>query len=103
MVQCVLNNQGTAGTGKQWNIQILKNGATIAIAQSEIVADVGRTLVTQALVYLNGTTDYLHAQVYASNTNSLATSVPVGQDLRFTKSIESPYTTNSPSTGDRPT
>ncbi len=67
-------NQGTAGTGKQWNIQILKNGVTIAITQSEAIADVGRTLVTQALIYLNGTTDYLHAQVYASNTTSLATS-----------------------------
>lgn len=66
-------NNATAGVGFQWNIQILRNGVTVAIAQSPMVNDVGTTLVTQTLVYMNGSTDYLTTQVYASNTTVLAT------------------------------
>jgi hypothetical protein len=66
-------NAATVVTGAQWNIQLLRNNVTVAIAQSPIVGDVGRTLVTQATLYFNGTTDYLTAQIYASNTTTIAT------------------------------
>jgi hypothetical protein len=66
-------NNAIAGTGFQWNIQIIRNGVTVAITQAPMVNDVGKTLVTQALLYMNGSTDYLTTQVYASNTTVLAT------------------------------
>jgi hypothetical protein len=66
-------NNATAGTGFQWNIQVLRNNATVAVAQAPMVNDVGHTLVTQAVLYFNGSTDYMTAQVYASNTTTLAT------------------------------
>lgn len=66
-------NQATAGTGYQWNIQVLRNNVTAAVAQSPMVNDVGQTLTTQAVLYFNGSSDYITAQVYASNTTTLAT------------------------------
>ncbi len=66
-------NAATSGTGFQWNIQVLRNNVTVAIAQAQMVNDVGRTLATQALLYFNGSTDYLTTQVYASSTTTLNT------------------------------
>lgn len=64
----------TTGAGNQWNIQIVKNGNnTVAIAQNETIDHIGRTLATQALVYFNGSTDYITAQVYSSTATGLAT------------------------------
>jgi hypothetical protein len=65
--------QGTTGSGAQNNIQILKSAAgaaasTIAIAQQPINnSDVTTCQTTNAITYMNGSTDYLIFRAYSSN------------------------------------
>ena len=62
---------GTANTANdQVNIQIRKNGSTIALAQDIMPTSASRTQRLTAIVTLNGTTDYLEVTGFtSSNTN----------------------------------
>jgi hypothetical protein len=65
---------GTAGSGNQNNIQILKSGATVSIAQQPInSSNVNTTQNTATVTYMNGSTDYLTFQAYSSNAAQLIT------------------------------
>lgn len=57
---------GTEGPSNQNNIQIRKTGSTVAIAQMTTKNFTSTTMNTCALVYMNGTTDYLDYTVYSS-------------------------------------
>ena len=61
---------GTAGSGNQNNIQILRTGSAVALTQQPIngTASVNTFLNANAIVYLNGSTDYLTFQAYSSNS-----------------------------------
>jgi len=65
---------GTAGSGNQNNIQILKSGTAISLAQQPInSSNVNTTQNTATVVYLNGSTDYLTFQAYSSNAAQVIT------------------------------
>jgi LVIVD repeat len=65
---------GTAGSGNQNNIQILKSGATVSIAQQPInSSNVNTTQNTATVTYMNGSTDYLTFQAYSSNAAQVIT------------------------------
>jgi hypothetical protein len=56
----------TVSTG-QYNIQLRKNGNTVAIIQQPTINNgTGQSLTCSKLVYLNGTTDYLDFTAYQS-------------------------------------
>jgi hypothetical protein len=61
----------------QDNIQIRKNGNSIAIAQSEIPHNTGLTQYTSKLSYLNGSNDYVDFTVY-TGTGSLVQTIQYG-------------------------
>jgi hypothetical protein len=54
--------------GNQINIQILKNTNTVAIAQDLLPTNTGLTQTTNAILYMNGTTDYLEFSGFTSST-----------------------------------
>ncbi|NDD53934.1 hypothetical protein EBZ39_08660 [bacterium] len=59
---------GTSGSGNQNNIQIRRNGTSVALAQQPInSSNVNTTQNTSGISYLNGTTDYLEFTAYSSN------------------------------------
>ncbi len=72
-------------TVEQDNIQIRKNGNSIAIAQSEIPHNTGLTQYTSKIGYLNGSNDYIDFTAY-TGTGSLT------QTIFYGGSTESPGT-----------
>jgi len=54
----------------QMNIQMRKNGNTVAIAQSPIPTSIGATLYNSSIVYLDGSTDYIQFTAYSANPTS---------------------------------
>lgn len=56
-------------SNQQQNIQILRNGNTVSLAQKPIdtTAGVNTTQVTTAVVFMNGTTDYVTVQAFTSD------------------------------------
>ncbi len=58
-----------AGTG-QLNIQIRRNGTTVAICQNQMVSGVSLTQNTTAIVNLNGSSDYVDLTGYTATTNA---------------------------------
>lgn len=58
-----------AGTG-QLNIQIRRNGTTVAICQNQMVSGVSLTQNTTAIVNLNGSSDYVDLTGYTGTTNA---------------------------------
>jgi hypothetical protein len=59
-----------AVTNNQNNIQIRKNGSTVAINQTQILSGNGYSQNETKLVYLNGTTDYLDFTAYTGNSSA---------------------------------
>jgi hypothetical protein len=72
-------------TVDQDNIQIRKGGNTIAIAQAEIPHNVGLTLYTAKMAYLNGSNDYIDFTAFSG-------SVSLTQTILYGGSTESPGT-----------
>lgn len=62
--------QPGASSLNQMNIQMRKNGNTIAIAQSPIPTTIGATLYNSSIMYLDGSTDYIQFTAYSSNPTS---------------------------------
>lgn len=58
-----------AGNG-QLNIQIRRNGTTVAICQNAMITGVSFTQSTNAIVDLNGSSDYIDLTAYTSTTNA---------------------------------
>jgi hypothetical protein len=54
--------------GNQINIQILKNLATVGIAQDLLPTNTGLTQTTSAIIEMNGSTDYVTFTGYTSST-----------------------------------
>jgi hypothetical protein len=54
--------------GNQINIQILKNLATVGIAQDLLPTNTGLTHTTSAIIEMNGSTDYITFTGYTSST-----------------------------------
>ncbi len=56
-------------SNQQQNIQILRNGNTVSLAQKPIdtTAGVNTTQVTTAVVFMNGTTDFVTVQAFTSD------------------------------------
>jgi hypothetical protein len=66
----VLQVRWDIGTlGNQINIQILKNTNTVAIAQDLIPTNTGLTQTTNAIVYMNGVSDFLEFSGFTSSTS----------------------------------
>jgi hypothetical protein len=59
-----------ASATNQYNIQIRKNGNTIAIFQNQITTSTGLTQGGSKLVYLNGSTDYIDFTAYNGDSSS---------------------------------
>jgi hypothetical protein len=55
--------------GNQINIQILQNTNTVAIAQDLLPTNTGLTQTTNAILYMNGSTDYLEFSGFTSSTS----------------------------------
>lgn len=65
----VLQVRWDIGTlGNQINIQILRNTNTVAIAQDLLPTNTGLTQTTNAIVYMNGVSDYLEFSGFTSST-----------------------------------
>ena len=66
----VLQVRWDIGTlGNQINIQILKNTNTVAIAQDLLPTSTGLTQTTNAIVYMNGVSDFLEFSGFSSSTS----------------------------------
>lgn len=66
----VLQVRWDIGTlGNQINIQILKNTNTVAIAQDLVPTNTGLTQTTNAIVYMNGISDFLEFTGFTSSTS----------------------------------
>ncbi len=50
---------GTVGVSSQTNNQFRKNGTSFLISQAPVQSDAGNTVVLSAIVFLNGSTDYV--------------------------------------------
>jgi hypothetical protein len=59
-----------AVTTNQNNIQIRKNGDTVAISQTQLFTGSGYTQNATKLIYLNGTTDYIQFSAFSGNSTS---------------------------------
>jgi hypothetical protein len=59
-----------AGSGGQLNIQIRRNGTTVAICQNAMITGVSFTQSTNTIVNLNGSSDYIDLTAYTSTTNA---------------------------------
>jgi len=57
------------GTGQN-NIQVRKNGSTVAISQQPLHTGDGTSQNATKLIYLNGSTDYVDFTAYTNNTTS---------------------------------
>jgi hypothetical protein len=61
-------NWDPGGGNGQLNIQLRRNGTTVAIAQHPMVTGVSFTETTTTIVNLNGSTDYVDLTAYTSST-----------------------------------
>jgi len=67
-----LLTQGGTGALGQFNMQVRKNGNTIAITQEPYAnSGSGTSLMSTRTVYLNGTTDYITTTVYNGSSSSV--------------------------------
>ena len=62
--------QGVLNGTNQTNIQVRKNGGSIAIAQAPVTSTIGNSISFSKLTQLNGTSDYLDVTAFTGNTTS---------------------------------
>lgn len=61
---------GVLNGTNQTNIQVRKNGGSIAIAQAPVTSTIGNSISFSRITQLNGTTDYLDVTAFTGNTTS---------------------------------
>jgi hypothetical protein len=62
--------QGVLNGTNQNNIQVRKNGGSIAITQAPVTSTIGNSQSFSRITQLNGTTDYLDVTAFTGNTTS---------------------------------